>query len=1554
MKKGLWIVLAAFLWLCCAASAENDVTLKLNGSADAAMSALSNERIRFTVEAPGATAVRLVQDDGNELRTEQIWEGQYSNTVCLEQEWMFQEGTYVFLAQARYDSYGDTNLWDDPWENSAESGRITLTVTSRGLLPEPSAAWTGENTASGLNWLRVQITQPMNMGEWYWADIGIPKTNGDVEWFDQMHFAEDNTLAFPAARFDPGYYAMDVFAGAYGYQNRPARLYFTVTMPGQAMPEGLMLSRDTVSAGESLEIAGYVPGAEELRFVIRKNQDPTWTDRQERGGPLGTLEKYRFPDPGEYTVTLYVWDGENDLEVCSELVTVGTAAEGKLSRPVFADLPAVLEPGEGLAGTVLLDERATDCGIRLEYCPENADWQEIFRTDRTVENGQTALDLPAALFTRSGRYRLQIWTSAAFLQQEDADYWFLQQETGGQIAMTVNGGDSDIASWPSSSDLVIRAEAPGATALRLLWNGEWNYQDCFGGSVEWRMGLGNGDYVFVVQMTDAEPMWREDGFDWGSFRWESLGWSAVSNTVRVHVESPNGAKTEPAVTLSAESLPRGEMLTIMVEPQGSDEWYWMDILQLKENDGGTDFHWENIGHRDFGNDPVLRLSTLALEEGEYYLQIGIDGEGWDGKQTLRRFTVLEAEGDLPEAALEFSRETMQANESVDVTAYALGCEHFVLEIRRDGDPNWRDGRDDWGEDTYTWGWGCGSGGEYTFILYYWLPGDTEARSLSSRFTVTSDGALEAPEFTDVPAVLDMGSGFNGRFSAVDGAAWYSLGIRYSENGWDWEDVINEDRNASDPDANLLCFDGSVFSRPGAYRLWVSAAVPGKDNGYREAEILVTDPASLSDGLVLRVNGETDGSLVEAYLHQELRVTAEAPQNVTAVRVRCTTSGWEYRSCREEYAWTLGVHQGGESVFQVQASTDTAVLDWQDDHGSMEGFDWESLSFSMTGSPVIVNVIYYGDLEAPDMEFPNGTQVERGRMLAYRISPVEHGWGYGIQVRQVLPDGSAEDALLVDMQLEGLREPLLTALPTDMLEAGSYRLYVDPRCYGWHGDQRGYDFTVTEPEGWQDQPVFRSGKTEYLTQEPMIFSAYAPGASAMRLCSGGLNNIWFEAEGDTLADRVVPYFDRVYQAMAYADYGDGEWVQIGDTLATTVTAPYGALDASMTAPETVRADASWSVSLTYDDLGTDGSAECYMEDREGNLQECLLLEEREENGRTTAVWQVEANTLEPGVYTVSGYAIPGRQGYAPGTAEQWITVSPGDPAGTLTVDKTEADPFEDVEVTVHVPGATAVGIHEDGWGWICRTGDTMTEGYPMWNDGLHVFYGRYTYDEIDPEAPGFDWENVHWEGFTNAEAVLVHPPLGTLEEPQFMVSATEAERGDVFEVTVTSVYEGVEDVVFGAHLIPAEDESFGLPWFGPDVDGIIRVSTAEAAPGAYILEVSANAVKWMGSGKRIRVTVKPVAEAVTVLQLPAGLTCIEAEAFAGTGAEKIIVPRGVTRIENRAFADCPNLKLLELPEGITFEGKPLEGTRPVFVYGAPGSYLEAYAEEVEGLYFIPIT
>ena len=354
---------------------------------------------------------------------------------------------------------------------------------------------------------------------------------------------------------------------------------------------------------------------------------------------------------------------------------------------------------------------------------------------------------------------------------------------------------------------------------------------------------------------------------------------------------------------------------------------------------------------------------------------------------------------------------------------------------------------------------------------------------------------------------------------------------------------------------------------------------------------------------------------------------------------------------------------------------------------------------------------------------------------------------------------------------------------------------------------------------------------------------------------------------------------------------------------------------------------------------------------GKQQEYHFLEERQEDGSYTAVWQVDANTLEPGVYTITGYVFPGSQGYALGIAEQVITVSAGQPAGRLTVGKTEAEVFENVEVTVEVPGATAVGVH-DGWGWTCAAGDTMTDLWTMWDEGYYVFYGRYTTEEINPEAPGFDWENVNWEGFTNAETVLVNPPLGTLEEPQFSVTETSVERGDEFLVKVTSRYVGVENVSFGAHLIPLGEEFSDLPWSGADEDQVIRVSTLEAEPGEYWLEVSANAVRWRGSAKKIKVTVTPRAAAATVLNLPSGLTEIETEAFAGMSAEKVIVPPGVIRIRDRAFADCPNLKEMELPKGIAFEGKPLEGCGPVYVFGPAGSWLEAFAEETEGLYFIP--
>ena len=78
-------------------------------------------------------------------------------------------------------------------------------------------------------------------------------------------------------------------------------------------------------------------------------------------------------------------------------------------------------------------------------------------------------------------------------------------------------------------------------------------------------------------------------------------------------------------------------------------------------------------------------------------------------------------------------------------------------------------------------------------------------------------------------------------------------------------------------------------------------------------------------------------------------------------------------------------------------------------------------------------------------------------------------------------------------------------------------------------------------------------------------------------------------------------------------------------------------------------------------------------------------------------------------------------------------------------------------------------------------------------------------------------------------------------------------------------------------------------------------------------------------------------AANTLELPASLTAIKAEAFAGdTAIDTVILPEGVTSIGEKAFADS-SLKLIQLPstlssiadnafEGVTgFKAVTIEGT-----------------------------
>lgn len=87
-------------------------------------------------------------------------------------------------------------------------------------------------------------------------------------------------------------------------------------------------------------------------------------------------------------------------------------------------------------------------------------------------------------------------------------------------------------------------------------------------------------------------------------------------------------------------------------------------------------------------------------------------------------------------------------------------------------------------------------------------------------------------------------------------------------------------------------------------------------------------------------------------------------------------------------------------------------------------------------------------------------------------------------------------------------------------------------------------------------------------------------------------------------------------------------------------------------------------------------------------------------------------------------------------------------------------------------------------------------------------------------------------------------------------------------------------------------------------------------------------------------------------LPSSLTTIEAEAFSGGAFTHVKLPEGVTAIGTRAFADCPNLRYIYIPEATTGIARDaFSGVSGLTILGTSGSYAEFFAQRY-GYTFTP--
>ena len=88
-------------------------------------------------------------------------------------------------------------------------------------------------------------------------------------------------------------------------------------------------------------------------------------------------------------------------------------------------------------------------------------------------------------------------------------------------------------------------------------------------------------------------------------------------------------------------------------------------------------------------------------------------------------------------------------------------------------------------------------------------------------------------------------------------------------------------------------------------------------------------------------------------------------------------------------------------------------------------------------------------------------------------------------------------------------------------------------------------------------------------------------------------------------------------------------------------------------------------------------------------------------------------------------------------------------------------------------------------------------------------------------------------------------------------------------------------------------------------------------------------------------------------LPDSLTTIEAEAFEGGAFRYVQLSEGTASISSRAFADCPNLTYIYIPEATTgIAADAFEGVSDLTILGRSGSYAEFYAQR-NGIAFVAV-
>ena len=1339
-------------------------------------------------------------------------------------------------------------------------------------LPVPQISLDRETVVRG-EFLAVRITNLQDYADYREAGglsirampVYGAETYGSYEWNGLG--SETGTIWVPTQALNPqghdGPFTLRVNAQYYG-ENAQNEAEFSVTEPEEGTLQ-FAISETEVLTRQDYLLSVYAPGASRIEIY-----DPWGCVHQDNSDQCEIQYGYNYK--GTYAYYARAYFEEADLWRVSDTCTVEVTAPYGNVACSGVEMPSVLRHGSALTLDIGENSGFESWNLNIRRARDDREvWHSWGEPGESVsvpavmpgppeywQKYDALLNQDEEIFEAGEVYHVELglfktgWHGYTFsvpLMVEDED------AHDSAISVTVNG-QTESLNLAVYEEAHVHVQGPAAaTALSVYDGHEWRFMPGSEADYDWNWWTVSDIPTFLFAARYTMDAFTDEDLNSQEFDWNEFEWSGISNTVQLHTLL-YGRLPEPEIELNRTAFDRGEWIeAVIANLEDYEDWedisfFGAPYYDPLEQGYGREFEW---------NGETLLIPTGDLDpEGKpepFTLHVSARlGEGWIEGLGTADFTVSEPEEGSIQFGLPHEEEAL-TSQDIPFSVYAPGASHLKVEAFKQEDPGWRN---DWdGDGNYReWTFSTSDSGTYLFKMTAWIEGNEVVSEPVELAVKAPYGPLGLPEISGIPSVLPVGNGVNGSFKKVSGAGDYHIEVNYQPEGGDREFIQECFRMAED--SPEFSFPAECFQRPGMYQLSVHAHGRGYDGGHENQMILVVENG-LTQDLILRVNGKTED--IEGWLSFDLlHMDIEMPPEVTALRI-WNGDSWGYLDA-QEFGRDGGLdwaYQKGTYVFVAQATVAEPV--WRQENFDWEAFDWNQVAWTHLSNSVRVRVAApYGSLTVPTVIAP--VSVVRGEWLQVSVQADEQAQFYDIRVFHT-DEAGREDGCVYET---GHRMEGVFTIPTVYMTAGeSYHVLVWTNAPGYESTRsEELVFTVQENE----ESLFLVSATEVLTNEDFVLSVLAPGAGRVRVTRDADS---FEEENGEQLTRTQAFDEPgeyVLKALAAVDPDNPEagWNVIGEPVTVHVSAPYGKLDVDIAGPDSVDCSGTAEFTVTWHHEGHEYFPWAALNNQDWEMQK--MEEVSFVRGKTEDIgtYRIQGSDLQEGeVYILEAELNVLDAGFARSRIRRELPAVSGTPQGSIAVEKTEVLKHEQLQVSVSVPGATALYLHTGQGQWRGFIGSSCTTNVEFGQTGTMQVYARYTTQSIsDPREVRY--EELTWTGITEVVPVQV-TALGTLKRPDFELETEIVPRGEPFRFTFNTLQD--KDEWYMGELRDMENRPVDRDYFWDEENGTLNVETILVEPGLYYLDLWTDAVGYEGCNVRLFVSVEE-AESDILVSLPDSL------------------------------------------------------------------------------------